>query len=74
MIEVRNLSKTFGESTEVLKDISFLINKNDVVAVLGPSGTGKSTMLRCLNYLCVPTTGTNRRGDVTVDARHHTKA
>ncbi|WP_303147737.1 amino acid ABC transporter ATP-binding protein [uncultured Cloacibacillus sp.] len=74
MIEVRNLSKTFGESTEVLKDISFRINKNDVVAVLGPSGTGKSTMLRCLNYLCVPTTGTIRIGDVTVDAMHHTKA
>lgn len=74
MIEVRNLSKTFGESTEVLKDISFRINKNDVVAVLGPSGTGKSTMLRCLNYLCVPTTGTIRIGDVTVDAAHHTKA
>ena len=74
MIEVRNLSKTFGESTEILKDISFRINKNDVVAVLGPSGTGKSTMLRCLNYLCVPTTGTIRIGDVTVDAAHHTKA
>ena len=74
MIEVRNLSKTFGEGTEVLKDISFRINKNDVVAVLGPSGTGKSTMLRCLNYLCVPTTGTIRIGDVTVDAAHHTKA
>lgn len=74
MIEVRNLSKTFGESTDVLKDISFRINKNDVVAVLGPSGTGKSTMLRCLNYLCVPTTGTIRIGDVTVDAAHHTKA
>lgn len=74
MIEVRNLSKTFGESTEVLKDISFRINKNDVVAVLGPSGTGKSTMLRCLNYLCVPTTGTIRIGDVTVNATHHTKA
>ena len=74
MIEVRNLSKTFGEGTEVLKDISFRINKNDVVAVLGPSGTGKSTMLRCLNYLCVPTTGTIRIGDVTVDAARHTKA
>lgn len=74
MIEVRNLSKTFGEGTEVLKDISFRINKNDVVAVLGPSGTGKSTMLRCLNYLCVPTAGTIRIGDVTVDAAKHTKA
>lgn len=74
MIEVRNLSKTFGEGTEVLKDINFRINKNDVVAVIGPSGTGKSTMLRCLNYLCVPTTGIIRIGDVTVDAAKHTKA
>lgn len=74
MIEVRNLSKTFSEGTEVLKDINFSVNKSDVVAVLGPSGTGKSTMLRCLNYLCVPSSGTIRIGEITVDAGHYTGA
>ncbi len=73
MVEVKNLSKTFDGHTEVLKNIDLNVKKNDVVAILGPSGTGKSTLLRCLNYLCEPTTGTIRIGDVTVDAAHHTK-
>lgn len=73
MVEVKNLSKTFDGQTEVLKNINLNVKKNDVVAILGPSGTGKSTLLRCLNYLCEPTTGIIRVGDVTVDAAHHTK-
>lgn len=73
MVEVTGLSKTFGKDTEVLKDINLKIKKNEVVAILGPSGTGKSTLLRCLNYLCEPTTGTVRVGNVTVDAAHHTR-
>ncbi len=73
MVEVKNLSKTFGSDTEVLKDINLHIHKNEVVAILGPSGTGKSTLLRCLNYLCVPTKGTIRIGDTTVDANHYTR-
>ncbi|WP_075618803.1 amino acid ABC transporter ATP-binding protein [Paenisporosarcina indica] len=50
IIEVSNLKKSFGE-LEVLKQITFDVNKNDVVAVVGPSGSGKSTMLRSLVYL-----------------------
>ena len=73
MVDVKNLSKTFDGSTEVLKDINLHVNKHDVVAILGPSGTGKSTLLRCLNYLSVPTTGIITIGDVTVDAANHTK-
>lgn len=73
MVEVTNLSKTFDNATEVLKDINLRVRKNEVVAILGPSGTGKSTLLRCLNYLCQPTTGIIRVGDVTVDAKSHTK-
>ncbi len=73
MVEVTNLSKTFDNATEVLKDINLRVRKNEVVAILGPSGTGKSTLLRCLNYLCEPTTGIIRVGDVTVDAKSHTK-
>lgn len=49
-IEVRNLQKSFG-SLEVLKDISFDVEKNDVLAIIGPSGSGKSTMLRSLVQL-----------------------
>ncbi|USK72598.1 amino acid ABC transporter ATP-binding protein [Peribacillus asahii] len=50
MIEVSNLKKSYGK-LDVLKQITFDVNKNDVVAVIGPSGSGKSTMLRSLIHL-----------------------
>ncbi|WNC15934.1 amino acid ABC transporter ATP-binding protein [Brevibacillus brevis] len=50
IIQVSHLKKSFGP-LDVLKDVSFDVNKNDVVAVIGPSGSGKSTMLRSLVYL-----------------------
>jgi len=50
LLEVSNLKKSFG-ALEVLKTITFNIEKNDVVAVIGPSGSGKSTMLRSLIHL-----------------------
>lgn len=49
-IEVSNLKKSYDQ-LEVLKNISFEVNKNDVIAVIGPSGSGKSTMLRGLVHL-----------------------
>ena len=48
MIEVKNISKKFNNNV-VLNGIDLNINKGDVVAIIGPSGTGKSTFLRCLN-------------------------
>jgi polar amino acid transport system ATP-binding protein len=50
LIEVSNLKKSYGK-LDVLKQISFTVNRNDVVAVIGPSGSGKSTMLRGLVHL-----------------------
>jgi polar amino acid transport system ATP-binding protein len=47
MLEIRDLRKSFGE-IEVLRGVSFDVNKGDVIAVIGPSGSGKSTMLRSL--------------------------
>ncbi|MFR3755424.1 MAG: ATP-binding cassette domain-containing protein [Enterocloster sp.] len=72
MVTVENLSKTFGTDTEVLKDINLNIRKNEIVAILGPSGTGKSTLLRCLNFLCVPTTGIIQIGNARVNAASYT--
>ncbi len=66
MIALSGLKKSFG-GKEVLHHISFTAEKGDVVAVLGPSGTGKTTMLRCLNYLETPDAGTLSIGDVSVD-------
>ena len=73
LIEIEHLSKNFPGGTEVLKDISLEIHKGDIVAIIGPSGTGKSTLLRCLNYLTVPSEGKIRIGECTVDAKSHTK-
>ena len=50
VLEVRDLKKNFG-SLEVLKGISFSLEKGESVAVIGSSGSGKTTLLRCLNFL-----------------------
>lgn len=50
MIQIKHLSKSFGQ-LQVLKDIDLDIQKNEVVVLIGASGSGKSTMLRCLNFL-----------------------
>lgn len=56
MIKVEHLSKSFGNLV-VLKDINIEIHKGEIISIIGPSGTGKSTFLRCLNLLEKPTGG-----------------
>ncbi len=56
MIRIDNLSKNYGD-LEVLKGINAIIRKGEVISVIGHSGTGKSTFLRCLNLLEVPSGG-----------------
>jgi len=56
MIQVKNLSKKFGNLT-VLKEINCNIKKGEVISIIGPSGTGKSTFLRCINLLEQPSGG-----------------
>ena len=73
MVKIEHLYKEFDSDTKVLKDINLTINKNEVIAILGPSGTGKSTLLRCLNYLTVPNKGIIEIGDIRIDAENHTK-
>lgn len=57
MIHIRNLRKEYPGATP-LKDVNADIHKGDVISIIGPSGTGKSTLLRCLNRLETPTSGT----------------
>ncbi len=57
MISIRNLSKTFSDGVSPLKNINAEIHKGDVISLIGPSGTGKSTLLRCINKLEAPTSG-----------------
>jgi len=67
MIQVSQLSKQFGDHV-VLKHIDLEVNQGEIVVIIGPSGTGKSTLLRCLNYLETPTSGQISIGDVTLNA------
>lgn len=60
MIKVTNLSKSFkskGVTVNALNDVNLTINKGDIFGIIGMSGAGKSTFIRCLNYLEKPTTG-----------------
>lgn len=56
MIRICNLRKEFGTNVP-LQDVSVEIAKGDVISIIGPSGTGKSTFIRCLNLLETPTSG-----------------
>ncbi|WP_031435100.1 amino acid ABC transporter ATP-binding protein [Methylomarinum vadi] len=65
MIKIDHLSKKFGDLV-VLKDITTEIKTGEVVSIIGPSGTGKSTLLRCLNLLELPSGGSIRINGVDI--------
>ena len=65
ILEVNNICKRFGK-TEVLKGISFSIEKGDVISIIGSSGSGKTTLLRCLNSLEFADKGTIKVNDTVI--------
>jgi len=65
ILEVQNLRKNFGD-VKVLKDISFSMEQGETLSVIGPSGGGKTTLLRCLNFLEIPTAGIVKVNDETL--------
>ena len=72
-ISVTGLTKRFGTNT-VLNDIDLPLKPGERVAIIGPSGTGKSTLLRCMNFLDRPDAGRITIGDLSVDAKDATRA
>ncbi len=72
VIEVSNIKKSFG-SNQVLKGVSLKVEKGDVVVILGPSGGGKTTFLRCLNFLEKADEGTFRINDQVYDLKKVSK-
>jgi len=73
MISVRHLSKTYTNTSvpfTVMKDVNCEIQKGEVISIIGPSGTGKSTFLRCLNMLETPTSGQILLDGVDITAKN----
>lgn len=73
MIKVEGLVKRFG-GTAVLDGIDLAIEQGEIIVVIGPSGTGKSTLLRCLNFLERPDAGRLTIGDLDVDVTRASRA
>jgi len=69
MITISHLRKEYPNATP-LTDVNVTINKGDVISIIGPSGTGKSTLLRCLNMLDAPTSGTITIDGIDVTAKN----
>ena len=66
MIELAHIEKRFGDN-HVLKDVTLSMAEGSVTALVGPSGGGKSTLLRCINLLEIPTSGRVRIGEEALD-------
>ena len=73
MIKLTNIHKRFGDS-EVLKGIDLDIQQGEIIVIIGSSGTGKSTLLRCVNFLEQADEGQITIDDVSVNARQHSKS
>jgi polar amino acid transport system ATP-binding protein len=70
ILEVNNIKKKF-DNTEILKGISFRMEKGETLSILGSSGSGKTTLLRCLNFLETPDEGTiSVNGNCLFDAKN----
>ena len=72
MLQVEHVAKKFGDR-QVLEDVNLKVNQGDVVVILGPSGTGKTTFLRCLNHLEKADSGSLKLADKGYDLGKLTK-
>ena len=66
MLELKKLRLFYGK-TQVLNGVDLAVNRGDVVSIIGPSGTGKTTLLKCINYLAKPASGTIAFDQVHMD-------
>ncbi len=72
MLKLENIVKSFDKN-EILKGISFEVKDGEIAALIGPSGTGKTTLLRCINFLARADSGKITIDDISVDVRHARK-
>ena len=73
MLELNNITLAYGNNP-ILKGVDLTVKRGDVVSIIGPSGTGKTTLLRCINYLAKPSAGTIALDQIRMDYRKPDKA
>lgn len=73
MLELNDITLSYG-SNQILKGVNLSVKRGDVVSIIGPSGTGKTTLLRCINYLAKPTSGTIALDQIRMDYQSTNKA
>ncbi|MBB4192252.1 L-cystine transport system ATP-binding protein [Rhizobium aethiopicum] len=66
MLEIKNLKLSYGR-TQILNGVNLSVKRGDVVSIIGPSGTGKTTLLKCINHLAKPASGTISFDDIRMD-------
>jgi L-cystine transport system ATP-binding protein len=66
MLELKNLKLSYG-STQILNGVDLSVKRGDIVSIIGPSGTGKTTLLKCINHLVKPSSGTIAFDDIRMD-------
>lgn len=73
MLELKDVKLNYGDS-HILKGVDLSVGRGDVVSIIGPSGTGKTTLLKCINYLAKPASGTIALDQIRMDYRTPDKA
>jgi L-cystine transport system ATP-binding protein len=73
MLELKDIKLSYGNA-EILKGVDLTVKRGDVVSIIGPSGTGKTTLLKCINYLTKPSSGTITFDQIRMDYQRADKA
>ncbi|MCQ2005981.1 amino acid ABC transporter ATP-binding protein [Rhizobium sp. NRK18] len=73
MLEIKDLKLSYG-SSRILNGVDLSVKRGDVVSIIGPSGTGKTTLLKCINYLAKPASGTITFDQIHMDYERADKA
>jgi L-cystine transport system ATP-binding protein len=73
MLEIKDLKLSYGNS-RILNGVDLSVKRGDVVSIIGPSGTGKTTLLKCINYLAKPASGTITFDQIKMDYERADKA
>ena len=68
ILTIKNLTKTYGENV-IFQHLDLTVNEGDTIVIIGPSGTGKSTLLRCVNLLTRPNDGQIWLDDLEITAK-----